>query len=306
MLILVNCRGWAWDHKAKNLKKNLTKYGINSDIFYMYDVIPDPRKGDFDTGRQLYKMIPFENYDVILVFSLLLKPVFNERLDLSKTFIGITSHMSYSGEASNDTDLLFLNSFQGVFVINRILQQEFYGKIHNLYYCPNGVDIELFNVQDSINLSGDLRIGWVGDPYHAAGKGYFDFIKPLDSLPGVKLFIADSESQYRPYIEMPFFYNSIDLYVCASLSEGTPNPCLEALSCGRPVITTQVGNMPELIKDGINGYIINRDFIELKKKVEFLRDNRFLLYFMSKNARATILNWSWEKQAKNYLSMIRG
>ena len=56
--------------------------------------------------------------------------------------------------------------------------------------------------------------------------------------------------------QMLDFYRSIDFYLCASWNEGTPNPGLEAGACGVPVVSTRVGNMRELIKDGTNGYFV--------------------------------------------------
>lgn len=50
--------------------------------------------------------------------------------------------------------------------------------------------------------------------------------------------------------EMRDFHHSLDVYVCASKSEGIPNPCLEEVASGLPVVTTRVGGMPELIRDG--------------------------------------------------------
>ena len=41
--------------------------------------------------------------------------------------------------------------------------------------------------------------------------------------------------------DMPEWYSHIDVLICASESEGTPNPVLEALACGVPVISTHVG-----------------------------------------------------------------
>ena len=46
--------------------------------------------------------------------------------------------------------------------------------------------------------------------------------------------------------DMPEYYNGIDIYVCTSRTEGTPNTVLEAMACGVPVISTDVGIVPEV------------------------------------------------------------
>ena len=45
------------------------------------------------------------------------------------------------------------------------------------------------------------------------------------------------------------FYNKISCLICFSESEGTPNPVLESLSCGTNVISSYVGNVPEIINE---------------------------------------------------------
>ena len=49
---------------------------------------------------------------------------------------------------------------------------------------------------------------------------------------------------------MAAWYDTGTVYVVASQFEGTPNPALEAASAGCVVVSTPVGNMPELIRDG--------------------------------------------------------
>ena len=47
-----------------------------------------------------------------------------------------------------------------------------------------------------------------------------------------------------------------DIYLSSSLSEGISNAVLEAMAIGLPVISTNVGGMPEVIEDGITGLLV--------------------------------------------------
>ena len=57
--------------------------------------------------------------------------------------------------------------------------------------------------------------------------------------------------------EMPEILNCADLFVLASASEGTSLAVLEAIACGVPVISFDVGDMGEVIKEGRNGYLVS-------------------------------------------------
>jgi glycosyltransferase involved in cell wall biosynthesis len=48
----------------------------------------------------------------------------------------------------------------------------------------------------------------------------------------------------------------IDVFVHPSLSEAMPVSIVEALMCGRPCIGTRVGGIPDLIRDGVEGFLI--------------------------------------------------
>lgn len=58
---------------------------------------------------------------------------------------------------------------------------------------------------------------------------------------------------------MARLYNSARMLVCASTVEGNPRVTAEAMACGTPVLSTPVGIMPELIRDGENGFLVARD-----------------------------------------------
>lgn len=50
-------------------------------------------------------------------------------------------------------------------------------------------------------------------------------------------------------------YNAADLFVIPSLEENLPNTVLESLSCGTPVAGFRIGGIPEMVNNGINGFL---------------------------------------------------
>ena len=54
-------------------------------------------------------------------------------------------------------------------------------------------------------------------------------------------------------------YEKSDLVVLTSDWEGTPNVLLEAMSRGLPVVATKVGGVPELVRNGENGLLVETD-----------------------------------------------
>lgn len=71
---------------------------------------------------------------------------------------------------------------------------------------------------------------------------------------------------------------SIDLFLNTSESEGIPVSIMEAMSFGIPVIATNVGGTPEIVENGYNGFLLDKNFNpnQLSEKIiEFYRyDNK--------------------------------
>jgi len=59
-----------------------------------------------------------------------------------------------------------------------------------------------------------------------------------------------------PYDELPDYLNELKLLVFPSYSEGLPNIVSESMACGTPVLATPVGGIPDVIKDGETGFIM--------------------------------------------------
>ena len=101
-----------------------------------------------------------------------------------------------------------------------------------------------------------------------------------------------------PHDEMPDYYNNIHIYVCASRTEGHPAPVLESMACGIPVISTNVGIVPELFGTKQKKFIISRSKDELKQKITKLINNKKLLKELSNENLIQIQQWSWKNKCK--------
>ena len=52
------------------------------------------------------------------------------------------------------------------------------------------------------------------------------------------------------------FYSAFDALVLPSSNEGTPVSAIEALAAGRPVVATRVGGVPDVVRDGQDGFLV--------------------------------------------------
>lgn len=89
----------------------------------------------------------------------------------------------------------------------------------------------------------------------------------------------------------------------ASITEGFPTAIAEALSVGVPVVTTDVGDIPTIIKDGVNGRMVNADFNddEYIKAIENVLNN---YETMSRNAHKSSSVFDCEKVTSDMINDI--
>ena len=105
--------------------------------------------------------------------------------------------------------------------------------------------------------------------------------------------------------QMPMIYQCMDCLLAPSVNEGFGLPIIEAQSCGVPVITNNITSMPELVRDGVTGYICDvgykrfspqRAYVGVpaveslyEKMVEILKKKEGEYDKMSKEARRFII-----------------
>lgn len=224
----------------------------------------------------------------------------------NKTIItSITSHKCLSD--FNKT-LKVLDKFDRVSVNNTILFDRFKDHINNLYYTPNGVETSIFT-PDYNDLNNDVVFGWVGNTDRAT-KRYREIIASLSREYNFKVIGTSKKDGIDELLnkkEMRDYYNSLDYFVVSSNTEGTPNPALEAMSCGIPVITTKVGNMIEIVDPGVSGFLVEGDmqsFIDVINNLKDITKDEYRK--MSIESRSRVESWDWSIKYKEWYNFLIG
>lgn len=58
------------------------------------------------------------------------------------------------------------------------------------------------------------------------------------------------------------YFSAFDAFVLPSVNEGTPVTAIEALAGGRPVVATRVGGVPDVVRDGVDGFLVEAGAID--------------------------------------------
>ena len=109
-------------------------------------------------------------------------------------------------------------------------------------------------------------------------------------------------------IDMPKLYAASDVCVYpSSASEPFGLTMLEALSSAKPMVVTETGGMPEIIKDGINGFVVPiRDFESLASRIIQLINNKELHDRFGYTGRQMIeQNYTKEIVTRNTLDLYK-
>lgn len=96
---------------------------------------------------------------------------------------------------------------------------------------------------------------------------------------------------------LPVFYNACEVFAYPSLYEGFGLPPLEAMSCGTPVITSNISSIPEVVGDG--GILIDPfNMKNLMYSLEALLNDKTIRDEITSKALKRASNFSWEKTSE--------
>ena len=98
-----------------------------------------------------------------------------------------------------------------------------------------------------------------------------------------------------PNERVPQYMAASDVFVLPSLSEGFPNVILEAMASELPIVTTNVRGLPEIIKDGENGFLVEpRSPEQIAQKVLLLFEDNELRETTSRHNKEKAKKYGWE------------
>jgi glycosyltransferase involved in cell wall biosynthesis len=200
---------------------------------------------------------------------------------------------------------------------------------NKLAIIPNGVDLERFDLaapslRKQVPPEGAALVGFVGRLVHdKGGEVLLQAARHvLATRPNVKfVFVGEGPSRKQwealaielgiekqvTFVgardDMPGVYSSLDLVVLPSFIESLPMCLLEAMAAGKPVISTRVGAVPDLLASEDIGLLVEpRNVGALSTAILRVLENQDLAFRLAKNARQHVVrNFSAHSMATNYL-----
>lgn len=191
----------------------------------------------------------------------------------------------------------------------------------NILVTPFGIDIKEFKTIK--RPKGNNRI--IGTIKGLENKYGIDTLIKAFSLihyrfPDVKLRIIGSGPGKRDYVELanrlglsqevefkerisheqvPTHLNEFDIFIALSRNESFGVAVVEAMGCGVPVVVSNVGGLPEVVTNEINGFCVEPDSpADAAAKIETLLNDDELRARFSKNGRNHVLEkYDWTQNA---------
>jgi len=232
-------------------------------------------------------------------------------------------------------DKLFLGRFDKVVAVSGPVERELLRsgiarvKVENI---PNGIDLKRFDgpsdngaVRQELGIPDGFKVvGTVGRLTDEKGHIHLiraakKVVKELGSVvflivgDGPNMAFLKEKAASLPFIfagirdDIPRLYLAMDVFVLPSLNEGLPMVLLEAMASKKPVIATRVGDIPEVLAEGVNGILIRagREDELVGAMLELLKDEKKQKQLGVSGYRKVIRDYSSAKMAEHYVKVYK-
>ncbi len=237
LAILVDQRGWAYHEKATEKAKYIEKVWDTEFFFLNEKPVIDPAK-----------------FDILYNFNH--TPSHYDELFHGRLIKGLYSHYHHTANFPWQYVYRMVKHAAVLVVANRPQMDEIKPFFRNTVELPDGVDLTTFYFERQ-RTGDDIVAGWSGNPDRRLArrrvKRFYEVVQPACAAAGVELRMARDMGRD----DLRRMYNDTDVVLIASHTEGNPLCFFEAGACGRTVIATGVGVIPQMIEDGVDGFIID-------------------------------------------------
>ncbi len=235
------------------------------------------------------------------------------RLELIKIF--------QNASLTHSTSAIFLTKYA-----SKVIQKSC-GKIKKLKIIPHGVgedfrsthDIMKWPIkkEDKIEILYVSNVAWykhqwnvVEAVHNLRNKGHNVSLRLVGGGKGkpykilkekIKLFDPKDEfifdEGFVKHSNLSHFFAKANLFLFASSCENMPNTLIEAMSSGIPIVCSDRGPMPEVLKDG-GLYFDPENIDSIANSIKIIIENKRIRNKTAKIAKNLSKNYSWEKCAK--------
>lgn len=237
LAVLVDQRGWAY-HDQALIKTREVEKDWDVEFFFVNE------KPVIDAAA----------FDLLYNFNHTPSPydaLFHRRL-----IKGLYSHYHHTANIPWQYIYRMVKHAAVLVVANRPQAEEIRPFFRNTLEMPDGVDLTTFFMEGQ-RSGGEIIAGWSGNPDRRLArkrvKRFYEVVRPACQAAGVELKMAKDLGRD----ELRKMYNATDVVLIASRTEGNPLCFFEAGACGRTVIATAVGVIPQMIDDGVDGFLID-------------------------------------------------
>jgi len=191
-------------------------------------------------------------------------------------------------------------------------------KIRVIY---NGVDSAKFKPMNKLTARKILGLPedkhyaiWVGN--NPTVKGLATAIRAVKGLKNLYLLVVGTSGNNFDNVlfwgmvhdsqKLRALYNAANFLIFPTLAEGFPLVPMEALACGLPIIISKECPTREIIKDGVEGFIVNkREPKDYAEKIRTILEDGTLYQEISLKCRNLAEKYGWENQGKEYLKIYK-
>lgn len=302
LLIIADSPGWCFSRRAEAIQEYAPDGWDVSIEFY---------------GGKKNSEICYEGYDLIFLMAphiaKAIRQIFNTagvKIPLVVAYNSGVGRKDYSlDEALVTADYVIVNNY------GAYLHGHFGVRRYNACNISNGIDCKTFKNMVPWH-ERPQRALWTASLNKADDdddvKGWQRVLRPLSMITQPRFgyeadFRIAQPGEGMDTQAMVDYYNSGRVLFCASKSEGTPNIALEAAACGTTVVTTSVGNMPELIKHRHNGFLVRARagiYAGLLEFLESIESDMGLWKIAAENMAPIIQDWDWSIRSRWYYALF--